>query len=87
MGKGCKTLSCLVWGWLGFGCLLLSGCAAPRFVPVPTPHELALLQHSPYVIEPPDILLIDAVRIVPRPPYRIEPLDSLAIQVFNIPPE
>src|SRR5205085_12674093 len=34
-----------------------------------------------YVIEPPDILLIDAVRVVPRPPYHIEPLDTIAIQV------
>jgi polysaccharide export outer membrane protein len=35
----------------------------------------------PYVIEAPDILLIDAIRLVPRPPYRIEPLDILGIQV------
>jgi polysaccharide export outer membrane protein len=38
-----------------------------------------------YVIEPPDILLIDAVRLVPRPPYRVEPLDALLIQVPDTP--
>jgi polysaccharide export outer membrane protein len=37
--------------------------------------------HPAYVIEPPDILYIDAIRIVPKPPYRIEPLDLLLIQV------
>jgi polysaccharide export outer membrane protein len=36
-----------------------------------------------YVIEPPDVLLIDAVRVVPLPPYHIEPLDILAIQVTD----
>jgi polysaccharide export outer membrane protein len=46
-----------------------------------------MLQHPAYVIEPPDILLIDAIRVVPRPPYRIEPLDSISIQVFNLPAE
>jgi polysaccharide export outer membrane protein len=38
----------------------------------------------PYVIEPPDILLIDAVRVVPKPPYRIEPLDALLIQASGL---
>src|SRR5438270_3574017 len=45
------------------------------------PRELSKMVMPDYVIEPPDILLIDAVRTVPLPPYRIEPLDTLAIQV------
>ena len=36
-----------------------------------------------YIIEPPDILLIDAVKLVPKAPYHIEPLDVLQIQVAN----
>jgi polysaccharide export outer membrane protein len=40
-----------------------------------------------YVIEPPDILQIEAVRIVPLPPYHIEPLDSLAIYVTDALPQ
>jgi polysaccharide export outer membrane protein len=36
-----------------------------------------------YVVEPPDILLIDAVRVIPLPPYRIQPLDTLIIQVIG----
>jgi polysaccharide export outer membrane protein len=41
----------------------------------------------PYVIEPPDVLAIEAVRIVPKEPYHLAPLDSLAIQVQGTPVE
>lgn len=46
----------------------------------PLPTELQMVSHPPYMVEPPDILLIDAVRLVPRPPYRVEPLDQLILQ-------
>lgn len=36
-----------------------------------------------YVIEPPDTLLIDAVKLVPKPPYKIEPLDVLQVLVVG----
>jgi polysaccharide export outer membrane protein len=36
-----------------------------------------------YVIEAPDILLIDALRIVPKPPYKIDALDALLITATN----
>jgi len=36
-----------------------------------------------YVVDVPDILLIDAVKLVPKSPYHIEPLDVLQIQVAN----
>lgn len=49
--------------------------------PPPLPRELAKATLPSYVIEPPDILFIDAIRIIPKPPYRIEPLDVLVIQV------
>jgi polysaccharide export outer membrane protein len=32
------------------------------------------------MLEPPDILLIDAIRLVPRPPYTVQPLDILRIR-------
>jgi polysaccharide export outer membrane protein len=35
----------------------------------------------PYVIEPPDILEVNALKVVPKSPYRVEALDYLAIQV------
>jgi polysaccharide export outer membrane protein len=44
-----------------------------------TPRELQMMSLPPYVVEPPDILLIDSIRVIPKPPYKIEPLDSLLI--------
>ncbi|MBI1901911.1 MAG: polysaccharide biosynthesis/export family protein [Planctomycetia bacterium] len=34
-----------------------------------------------YTIEPPDILVVDAIKVVPRPPYRIQSLDQVFIAV------
>jgi len=34
-----------------------------------------------YTIEPPDILMIDAIHVVPRPPYHLRTLDVLGIHV------
>lgn len=45
------------------------------------PRELSKAVLPPYRIEPPDILLIDAVRAVPRGPYTLRTLDALHIQV------
>ena len=50
---------------------------------LPLPRELSPTALPPYVIEPPDVLYIDAVRLVPRPPYHVEPLDVLLIQVTD----
>ncbi len=52
---------------------------------LPIPRELAPTVGPPYVIEPPDVLVIDAVRLIPKPPYRVEPLDVLLIQVTDTP--
>jgi polysaccharide export outer membrane protein len=51
------------------------------------PHELDMVKLPPYMIEPPDVLLVDVIRLVPRPPYRIEPLDSILIQWNNVRPD
>jgi polysaccharide biosynthesis/export protein len=55
--------------------------------PLPIPREQAMTYHPPYIIEPPDVLNIDAVRLVPRPPYRIEPLDVLILNVAGSLPD
>jgi polysaccharide export outer membrane protein len=57
--------------------------ADPRTVP----RELEKITLPDYVIEPPDVLLIDALKVIPKPPYRIEPLDVLQIAVEGTPPE
>jgi polysaccharide export outer membrane protein len=37
------------------------------------------VSHPDYVIEPPDILVINAPKVVPLPPYKLEPLDTVVI--------
>ena len=54
---------------------------------VPIPRELSKVSLPSHLIEPPDILLIEAVRIVPTPPYHLEALDSLMISVLGTIPE
>jgi polysaccharide export outer membrane protein len=46
----------------------------------PVPGERAKIVHPTYVIESPDVLALEPVRIVPRPNYHIEPSDVLAVQ-------
>jgi len=47
------------------------------------PRELTPVSHPPYTISPPDILYLDALRLIPKPPYRMEPLEVLAINVTD----
>ena len=42
---------------------------------------------KPYTVDAPDILFIDAVKVVPKPPYRIEPLDTLELFVLGTLPD
>jgi polysaccharide export outer membrane protein len=72
------------------GCLLAvcgpAGCATtgPTFVipaPPDVPRELSKESLVSYVIEPPDILQIDAIRLVPRGPYKIEAYDTVLLRV------
>lgn len=51
----------------------------PWVASVPTEKDKTTLET--YIIEPPDILLIDAVKLVPKAPYHIEPLDILQLLV------
>lgn len=95
------TIKCR-WTTVALGLIVLSsaGCTgfmAPREpLPVtptegpalhPAGREKEMVSLPPYVIEPPDILLINAVKIVPKPPHTIEPFDGLLIRVVGVPPE
>ena len=53
------------------------------FEPPAVPKELNKSNLPEYRIEPPDILLIDAVRAIPKPPYKAEPLDVLYLRLAN----
>ena len=72
--------------------LLLAGCRTidhevpqqPVLVVPPqsnAPRELAKVMMPRYVIEPPDILTIDAIRSIPKSPYRLRATDLLNIRV------
>jgi polysaccharide export outer membrane protein len=65
----------------GTGCVTDSGC--PPCNDNQMPRELRMTSLPLYRVEPPDILLIDTLRVIPKPPYRIEPLDTLLINVTN----
>ncbi len=58
--------------------------ASPEVVEqAPNEHSKTLL--PPYTIEPPDVLFIEALRVVPKAPYHVQPGDEL--QVIADPPE
>ena len=58
--------------------------------PPPTssvPRELEKVTLPRYVIEPPDILLIEGVKLVPKSPHRIETFDVLLVRVVGALPD
>lgn len=67
-------------------CAVQMSACAPMCRPA-VPHELCKTSMPMYVIEPPDILMIDAIHVVPKPPYRLKTSDVLAIQVLGTLPD
>ncbi len=75
--------------------LFFSGCQAVHEKPVVlpgdytefVPREMDYVNLPTYRIEPPDILLIDALRIVPKEPFRIETNDVLFINALGTLPD
>ncbi|MCA9238147.1 MAG: polysaccharide biosynthesis/export family protein [Planctomycetales bacterium] len=53
----------------------------------PVPRELEMVTLPRYVIEPPDVLLIEGVKLVPKSPHRIETFDVLLVRVVGAFPE
>jgi len=51
------------------------------------PAELAKVSLPDYVVEPPDILLIEGVKLVPKTPYEIQSQDILQIVVLGTQPD
>ena len=49
----------------------------------PVPREFDMVSLPAYVIEPPDILFVQAVKIVPKPPHKLEPFDAILVRVAN----
>ena len=53
--------------------------------PSQLPSELKKVSLPPYTIAPPDVLLIEAQRLIPLPPYRVNPLDVLYVFAVGAP--
>ncbi len=49
------------------------------------PKELNKTSQPIYTIEPPDILFIEATRVIPLPPYKVQPLDALFLNASGLP--
>jgi polysaccharide export outer membrane protein len=47
----------------------------------PPGRELDKMAMPPYIIEPPDVILIDAVNVIPLPPHRIKNFDVLQVNI------
>ncbi len=69
---------------LGTGCTHVPLTQPPEQCPeLNLPKELQKVSHPTYVVETPDILIINATRVIPLPPYRVEPLDQIYVVVQN----
>ena len=51
------------------------------------PNEEVKTTLPPYIIEPPDTLLVDAIKVIPKVPYRLETLDIVQIVAENVLPD
>ena len=77
----------------GAGCRVMRRRPQEVVVPLPddvtggVPRELCKAVLPMYTIEPPDILMIDAIHVVPKAPYHVKTLDVLAIQVRGTLPD
>ncbi len=83
----------LCWGIVATGCHTTHrddpAFGLDRLPPVyeSMPRELSKVVLPEYIIEPPDVLLIEGVHIVPKAPYRLKTLDVLSIQVSGTLPD
>ena len=72
-------------GTLGMPKAIPGGMMMPQAPPLPT--ELAKTTHAPHRVAAPDILLIEALRLIPKGPYKLEPMEVLQIEVLDTLPK
>lgn len=58
-----------------------------QLIPQSPPAELSKVSLPDYIIEPPDILLIEGIKVIPKTPYEIQAQDVLQIVVLGTQPE
>jgi polysaccharide export outer membrane protein len=68
-------------------CTIIAGCTTAghgvMYEEFTLPRELQKTSLPEYVIEPPDILQLDTISVIPKPPYKIGPLDVLLVQAVK----
>lgn len=77
---------------VGMGCRthFQNGQPTVRAFPLPppdTPRELSKMALPPYRVEPPDILVVEAIHVVPRSPYFLRTSDVIGIDVLGTLPD
>ena len=77
------ALMCCLAGLLFTGCHHTEKVSEGDMVSNFIPRELQKQPLPEYIIEPPDILLVDAVSVIPKPPYLVSPGDVLLARVAN----
>ena len=75
-----------------FAAAMFAGCSRPLLNNVPllppdVPKELSKVVLPPYTVEPPDILVVEAIHIVPKSPYLLRTGDLIAINVAGTLPD
>jgi polysaccharide export outer membrane protein len=56
-------------------------------VPAEVPRELAKTTLPDYIIEPPDVLSIEAISLIPKSPYKLRTNDMVTVVVSGVPEE
>jgi len=82
-GMTCWLLVCLA----AIGCRTTGTHHAPPAPAFDMPRELSKVVLPVYTIEPPDILVVEAIHVVPRSPYLLRTGDVIAINALNTLPE
>src|SRR4029079_12102516 len=59
-------------------------CGPQPYISDEVPRELRKTSLAEYVIEPPDVLSIEAISLLPREPYKLRPLDVVSIVVSGV---
>ena len=73
------------------GCVLIYPGQHPNGprpqIPAEIPREMDMVAMPDYIIEPPDIVTIEVISLVPKSPYRLRPLDVVTIFSSGLPEE
>lgn len=81
----CSALALI---WACTGCQLVYPGRKPDgpkpCMPGPVPREQAKVTLPDYIIEPPDILRIDAISLAPKSPYQLRVFDQLSISASGL---